>query len=251
MKIHLASISTQFSSILKHKIPYVLETFYYLNQNKGKVATQIKENIHKFDSFLLDSGAFTFMNNSKKSEINFDKYVENYANFINQYDVKYFFELDIDTVVGYKEVKRLRNKLEHLTNKQCIPVWHRSRGKDDWLDTIKNYNYVAVGGIVTKEIRKKEYYIFNWLLNTAKFENTKVHGLGFTSLKLLNKYPFYSVDSTNWTYGARFNVMFDFNYPNLKMINLNNQKRKVHHNIIHDYNCKQWGKFINYAKNNL
>ena len=55
--------------------------------------------------------------------------------FINTYKIDKFFELDIDSVVGYEEVLKLRKKLEHLTEKQCIPVWHTSRGKEDFLKT--------------------------------------------------------------------------------------------------------------------
>lgn len=247
MKIHLAGISTYYEAVKKHHIPYVLESFYYFRNNNSKTAKQICKDIDKFDSFLLDSGAFTFMRNVKKSKIDFDKYTEDYANFINKYNIKYFFELDIDSVVGYTEVKRLREKLESLTGKKCIPVWHRARGKNDWLKTIKEYDYVAVGGIVTKEIKRNEYYIFNWLIDTAKKEGVKVHGLGFTSLELLKKYRFFSVDSTSWLSGSRFNVVYTFEYTKLKANNFINRHRKVDWKTIDSYNCKEWGKFIKYA----
>lgn len=90
----------------------VLESYYYLRKNEEFMAL-----VHHFGSFLLDSGAFTFMSGSHKGEIDWDKYVEDYAAFINRHDVKLFFELDIDSVVGLAEVERLRAKLEMLTAK--------------------------------------------------------------------------------------------------------------------------------------
>ena len=42
-----------------------------------------------------------------------------------------------------EEVKRLRQKLEQLTNKQPIPVWHKSRGKEAYLQDVANYDYIA------------------------------------------------------------------------------------------------------------
>ena len=88
----------------------ILESFYYLRKNE-EFMTLVKH----FGSFLLDSGAFTFMSGSHKGGINWDEYVEEYAAFINRWNVQLFFELDIDSVVGLTEVERLREKLEALT----------------------------------------------------------------------------------------------------------------------------------------
>lgn len=131
---------------------YRLESFYYITEKDEPL-------IHKYKDFLLDSGAFTFMSDSKTS-IDWDEYVERYAGFINKHDIEHFFELDIDILVGINEVERLRYKLERLTNRQCIPVWHKSRGKDYWLKMVKDYDYVAIGGIASKEIKPSEYKYF-------------------------------------------------------------------------------------------
>ena len=89
-----------------------LESFYYISKKEIPF-------ISKYNNFLLDSGAFTFMSNSK-SRTDWDEYVERYADFINRHDIKHFFELDIDVLVGINEVERLRAKLEKLTNKKSI-----------------------------------------------------------------------------------------------------------------------------------
>ena len=101
----------------------ILETYYYLQNNK-----EFPRLIGNFQNFLLDSGAFTFM--SGAGVVDFDKYVEGYAAFIKKWNVKNFFELDIDSVVGIREVERLREKLERLSGRKPIPVWHKSRGKE-------------------------------------------------------------------------------------------------------------------------
>lgn len=220
---------------------YILESYYYIND------WQIKY-IKDFKLFLLDSGAFTFMSNSKK-QINWDKYVEEYADFINRYDVNYFFELDIDAIIGIKEVERLRDKLEKLTNKKCIPVWHKSRGLDYWKKIVREYDYVAIGGIVTKEIKPQEYKIFTALLKMAKDNNCKVHGLGFTNLKSLYKYHFYSVDSTSWKSGNRFGTIYIYKGNKLEQIKKDNKRTKSgnwYHKIEY-WNFKEWLKFQEYA----
>lgn len=217
---------------------YRLESFVYI---KGE-----EKNISKYKMFLLDSGAFTFMS-KVNGVVDWDNYIETYADFINKYDVKYFFELDIDVIVGIKEVERLRNKLESLTNKKCIPVWHKSRGLDYWKKMCKEYDYIAIGGIVTQEIKRTEYDVFYPLLKIAKENNTKVHGLGFTNLKGLEKYKFYSVDSTSWLSGNRFGAVYWFDGNTMQKKNKENGQRvKTHMTAINNFN--EWVKFSEHAE---
>ena len=243
MKVCLAG-TYAITNINKDKViesDYILESFYYMKE------WQIPY-INKVKLFLLDSGAFTFMSNSKKT-VNWDEYVEQYADFINKNNVKYFFELDIDSVVGIEEVERLRNKLEKLTNKKCIPVWHKSRGLDYWKKMVKEYDYVAIGGIVVKEIKKSDYKYFTPLLKMAKENNCKVHGLGFTNLKLLHKYPFYSVDSTSWKSGNRFGSLYVFKHNKLTTVKRPVDKRMKsgeYYSTVEYWNFKEWVKYQKY-----
>jgi hypothetical protein len=189
------------------------------------------------------------MNGIKKGKPNFDTYVESYAAFINKYDIKLFFELDIDAIVGIKEVERLRNKLEVLTNKKCIPVWHKSRGLEYWKKMTEQYDYVAIGGIVTKEIEKKDYNIFLYLLKIAKENNCLVHGLGFTKFEGMKKYKFHSVDSTAWLFGNRGGFLYQFENGNINKIAPKGMRLKPKQAAIHNFN--EWIKFANYAEDNL
>lgn len=241
MKIYLAGLSDKpFVEVQKAK--YVLESYYYIED------WQIPF-IHKWDNFLLDSGAFTFMSNRKQT-IDWDKYVEEYASFINKYNINYFFELDIDVIVGLKEVERLRSKLENLTNKKSIPVWHKSRGKDYWIKMCENYSYVAIGGIVTKEIKSSEYQYLNWFINEAHKRNCMVHGLGFTSMQYLSKIKFDSVDSTNWKSGGRFGQLHIFKNNTITSVSFKD-KRAKNYKQIDSFNFLEWVKFQEYAYKNL
>lgn len=225
----------------------ILESFYYLQNN-----TTFPKLISDFGSFLLDSGAFTFMSNSTTA-VDFDKYVEDYAAFINKWNVERFFELDIDSVVGLKEVERLRFKLEQLTGKKPIPVWHRTRGKDYFLKMCDNYPYVAIGGIVTKEIPIKKYeLLFPWFIQQAHKRGVKIHGLGYTNLKGLQKYRFDSVDSTAWLYGNRGGFVYRFNMNNGLMEQINvpsGMKMKSKEAAV--YNFNEWVRFQKYARVHL
>lgn len=181
MKVCLAGISSTSIPTRKEvkKIKFMLESFYLFSDWE-------LEEIKTKELFLLDSGAFTFMNGFK-GVIDWQEYIDKYANFIVKNNIKYFFELDIDALVGHEKVKQYRKYLEKKVGRKCIPVWHKSRGLDEWKKLTKEYDYVAIGGIVTKEIKPEEYKFFTPLLEIARKNKCKVHGLGFTNLKSLNR----------------------------------------------------------------
>ena len=146
MKLFLAGLSGSLGKYLNRDMIrgiYALESFYYADETTEKY-------LPFFGDFLLDSGAFTFFSSGK--QVDWDEYVEKYARFIVKNNVKHFFELDIDCIVGYDNVLKIRKYIEEKTGKKCIPVWHKSRGKEEFIKMCKEYNYVAIGGIVSKEI---------------------------------------------------------------------------------------------------
>lgn len=222
----------------------ILESFYYLRKNEEFMAL-----IKHFGSFLLDSGAFTFMTGAHKGAINWDEYVEEYARFINRHNTQLFFELDIDSVVGIRETERLREKLEDLTGKKPIPVWHKNRGKDYFIKMCKSYPYVALGGIVTKEIPRNIYEKgFPWFIRTAHENGAKIHGLGYTTISNLPFYHFDSVDSTAWLYGNRGGYLYKFNPQKgiMDKIEVNNSRLKSREGAVNNFN--EWVKLSEYAK---
>lgn len=225
----------------------ILESFYYLRSNDNFMPL-----IGQLGVFLLDSGAFTFMSGSHKGGVDWNKYVEEYAAFINKWNIDLFFELDIDSIVGIEKVERLRERLEALTGKKPIPVWHRSRGKEYFIQMCKNYPYVAVGGIVTKEIERKKYEsAFPWFIQTAHANGCKIHGLGYTTLVNLKKYHFDSVDSTAWLYGNRGGYLYKFNPRTglLEQIGKDGCRLKTREGAVNNFN--EWVKFSKYADKNL
>ena len=227
----------------------ILESFYYLRKN-----AEFMKLVPQLGSFLLDSGAFTFMSGSHKGDINWDKYVEEYATFINRWNVDLFFELDIDSIVGLNEVERLREKLKRLTGRKPIPVWHYNRGKEYFIKMCKEYSYVALGGMAgagDMANRKKFEKVFPWFINIAHQNNAKIHGLGYTAIKNLSQYRFDSVDSTAWLYGNRGGYLYKFNPKTglIDTIKANFKSRlKTKEGAVHNFN--EWIKLGIYAERN-
>lgn len=249
MNIYLAGNDGYHRSVeFLNKCPFslkeinILESYYYLKDNEHFMRL-----VPNFGNFLLDSGAFTFLQNSHKENIDWEQYVRSYAEFINQYDIKLFFELDIDALVGLEKVEYYRKLLEHLTKKKPIPVWHKNRSKEYFVEMCKNYPYVALGGIVIKEIPREKYErVFPWFIKTAHQYGCKIHGLGYTSIAGLHKYHFDSVDSTAWLYGNRGGYLYKFN-PNNGMFDKFKKDGRLKSRESAMFNFNEWIKFIKYA----
>lgn len=221
----------------------ILESFYYVDEWIIKL-------IPKLSKFMLDSGAFTFMT-SHKGKVDWNDYLKRYAKFVNEYDIKLFYELDIDSIVGYDKVLEMRKYLEAETGKRPIPVWHKSRGKQEFLKMCDEYDYVAIGGIVSKEITSQEYKYFPWFINEAHKRGARIHGLGFTNLEGIQKYRFDSVDSTSWTTGNRFGAVYRFNGKTMVKYGKKDGQRLADSRAVAVNNFNEWVKFQQYAKTHL
>lgn len=246
MKLYLAGQAPWkedglYNAEIQERRPYILESFYYATNWTEKM-------LPNFGSFLLDSGAFTmFSNGAKAKNIVWDEYVDRYADFVKRNKIKLFFELDIDPLVGYKRVLQLRTRLENAAGRPCIPVWHKSRGKDEFLKMCGQYKYVALGGIVSKEIVSSQYKYFPWFIQQAHKAGAKIHGLGFTALTQLDKYHFDSVDSTAWVSGNRFGAVYRFNGRTMEKLDKGDGQRMRDGKKVALNNFVEWCKFQQYA----
>ena len=235
-KEHLLGVEDRFVDVA------VLESFFYADK-------WVERNIPKLSRFLLDSGAFTIFSQGKR--VDWDNYLTRYIGFIKKNQVERFFELDIDPLVGYKRVLEMRERLEGETGRRCIPVWHKSRGKAAFLEMCRDYDYIAIGGIVSGEIKKSEYRFFPWFIQQAHRHGAKIHGLGFTNLSGVEQYHFDSVDSTAWNCGNRFGHIYRFNGRNIVSQKAPPGKRFADANALAIHNFNEWVKFQRYAEKYL
>lgn len=229
--------------------PYILESFFYADADTERL-------IPYFGDFLLDSGAFTFCGTGGFTIDQFDSYLERYADFINRNKIDKFFELDVDSITGYEKVLEYRRKLERLTGKQPIPVWHISRGKDEFIRHCDEFPYVALGGYVAaikaSDPRQKAYVkAYPWFINEAHKRGKKIHGLGFTSLSGLEQYHFDSVDSTAWTTGNRFGYLYWFDGKTMRKKDAPKGHRIGDSRAAALNNFTEWVKYQQYADKHL
>ena len=172
---------------------------YFYIKNKKELAELIRNNSKEI---LIDSGAHSFQ---KGKKVDWVEYTKEYAQFIKWFDkpnVIGYFEMDVDNIIGYDKVLELRKILESVSNK-IIPVWHKNRGIEEFKKMCWNYSgkVIAITGFKNEDIKDEQYLMF---LKYAKKYNCKVHCLGMTRKKVLDKVPFDYVDSSSWKQSGIF-----------------------------------------------
>jgi len=250
MKVYLAGFKTIEKKYTEPtKDIYLLSSFY--EHRNGRYGNYILG-----DNHILDSGAFSFFGGGKK--VDWDNYTLQYCKFIKDTKQKLFFELDIDKVTSLTHAEILRDKIEQSTGMQPIPVWRPSRGIEYWHKMCEEYNYVAIsasGAYDSAWTRKKKFIpILQTMLSIARKNSTKVHGLGMTSMSLIQKLRFDSIDSTTWLNAAKFgefqwfsnNIINKKQARQLKKKTIKNKEKEM---LNHNFN--EWVKFQKYADKNL
>lgn len=253
MKIFLSALENQscgksdgnrqLAYILKeHGVPmkYNLMSYFYVRNGNG-IAEYIRDNS---ELIMIDSGAHTLQ---KGKKVDWMAYTESYAEFIKKFDrtnVVGYFEMDVDNVIGYDNVIKLRKILEKASDK-IIPVWHDNRGIADFVSMCKEYSgkTVAISGFAGMDIQDHQYIMF---LKKAKEYGCKVHCLGMTRKKVLDKVPFDYTDSSSWVqdsiYGRirnRGQVSRDFSRTNRSTVLIENYKAGVK---MQEHYYQKWRK---------
>lgn len=229
----------------KSLAPFILESFVQVTPDSTKL-------LRCYPFYMLDSGAFSFMTGTKQyTKAAFMAYVDKYIAYVNENNIKHFFEMDVDCVLGYKKVLELREYINSETGKKCIPVWHKSRGKYEFEKMCEEHDYVAIGGIVSKEIEPKHYHVLPKLIVEAHRRKAKIHGLGFTSMKWLPMCHFDSVDSTAWLAGCRFGYLYKFNGRKMVQIHKPEGTRMKDSVAVATHNFKEWVNFQKWAVSHL
>jgi hypothetical protein len=195
------------------KIGHKLHSYYHIPLFEKKWWEMNTQN--KVELFL-DSGAFSAWSQGKNIDI------QEYIYFIkeNKSVINVYSNLD---VIGNAQATWNNQMIMEKSGLVPIPCFHY--GEDEvWLKRIlsKKYEYIALGGMVpisTKDLIYWLDYLFTKYLTDSKgIPNIKIHGFGLTSLTLMLRYPWYSVDSTSWVVTGRMGSIYIPKFRNGKWI---------------------------------
>jgi hypothetical protein len=159
-----------------------------------------KTNGKKQVDLFLDSGAFSAW--SQGVEIDIQEYIafiKKNKNFINVY-------ANLDAI-GDPEKTLQNQKIMEKAGLTPIPCYHYGEDIKYFQMYIKKYSYVALGGMVPISSRDLAPWLTNlfcnYICDESGMPKVKIHGFGMTSLSLMLRFPWYSVDSTSWVMTGR------------------------------------------------
>ena len=190
---------------------HILQSFVYAKDADAERYKDCK-------SFMMDSGAFTLMMSKTKAK-NFDivKFTKDYGNFVKKYDIDNFVELDVDGIYGIPTYLDTLHRLQDITGKDPVRVFHGWRGKDYFQELVKQKDRICLGGVAVGLSRKQSFNYFNWFIDEAHRNNCKIHGLAVTSDKFLRRFNFDSVDSSTWSFSVRGGWIYRFDGSGLSV----------------------------------
>jgi hypothetical protein len=182
--------------------PYMLESYHYM---KPQIVAAIRDNK---SSVFLDSGAFSMF--TQGVEVN----LESYARFIENHQDIIHVASNLDAIGrGYEQLSYDRQKQLERMGAKIKPV-HHVRDADEWLQRYldEGYDYIFLGGMVPETTPVLMHWLdhvwHHYLTNADGTPKVKVHGFGLTTLTLMFRYPWYSVDSTSWVMTAQFGSIY-------------------------------------------
>lgn len=159
----------------------------------------------KEKKLFIDSGAFSANSRGKVIDIN------NYIKFIKQNINEITVYAGLDVIGDYKKTRTNVEEMERQ-GLRPLPTFHYGSPIDELKRMLEKYNYIAIGGLVPI-IKRKD--VINKFLDSVfsemgKGKVIKLHGFGLTTQSLLEKYPFYSCDSTAAIMGGGMGRIVEF-----------------------------------------
>jgi hypothetical protein len=170
----------------------VLESYAYKSNVLHHLAAETLD-------LFLDSGAYTAKTQGREIDL-----VE-YCDFIDEHKDKVTCYAGLDVIGDHRGTMK---NIDFMVKRGLMPIptFHYGEPYDALLE-YRKFPYMALGGIV-KLARPAMYAFFdecwNYLVDEEGRPTTKVHGFGLTVDDAMQRYPWYSVDSTTWLNGGRF-----------------------------------------------
>lgn len=211
MKLYFAGDSWNEVLIQAHRdkfncLPRILKSYWYLKDNEREF------NQCKTDDFFLDSGAFSAW--TKNAQIK----VEEYVDYVHSKPGRWSAVSCLDVIGDFRATMKNQAYMESRGVK-ALPVFHMSNPQESYMALerlCEEYEYFSLGGVAGANfgVKKKQAHLdkcFNIIGRYwRKGKKVKVHGFGVTNRTFVERYPFYSCDSTSWMSVARFGGAITF-----------------------------------------
>jgi len=200
---------------------YKLHSYFHCSKSNGLEYRWFNMNKQNKVDLFLDSGAFSAW--TQGTYINLDEYIKfclehlDVVTAIANLDVipgKPYQQLtqeDIDNSArqGWQNYKKMLKA--GIPKKKLVHIFHQ--GEDfKWLRRmVKQIPYIGLSPANDKTTNQRIHWLdacMDYVVDKEGMPIVKFHGFAATSLRLMLRYPWYSVDSTSWVVTGRMGSIY-------------------------------------------
>ncbi len=194
---------------------HILESWHYVG--KQKFVDEMRANQARI---FLDSGAFS------AHTLGVELKVSEYCDYIkrNQDILRVEDGIVMASVLdGIGDpLQTWRNQYEmELRGVRPLPCFHAGEDERYLEHYVANYPYITLGGMVGSSTKQLQLWLDRvwdkYLVDGSGRAKVKVHGFGITSVPLMERYPWYSCDSSSWIQSTSFGVIVTPKYGPLSI----------------------------------
>lgn len=219
MKVFLAAVYTnnymqgqkQHDALTDHEkaitrnLPNILESWHYVG--KQRYVDQMRADGAKI---FLDSGAFSAWTLGHTMSLpDYCEYIKRNMDILRVEDGDVMASV-LDGIGDPLQTWRNQYEME-LRGVRPLPCYHFGEPEEFLVHYIQNYNYITIGGMVGKTPKTLETWLDRvwerYMVDGSGRAKVKVHGFGLTSIPLMERYPWYSCDSSSWIQATAFGVV--------------------------------------------
>lgn len=198
-----------------NQYPHLLESYHYVHKPQFVEAMRSRG-----DKVFIDSGAFSAYTLGVIIDIEeYCKYIQTNIDIIREEDgVALASVLDGigDPLLTYQNQKRMEQL--GVTPLPCFHAGEDERYLEYYLD---NYPYLTLGGMVGSSTKQLIIWLdrmwSNYIIDEQGRPRKKIHAFGITSVEIMKRYPWHSVDSSSWVQSAAFGTIITPDFGTLQV----------------------------------
>lgn len=196
-------------------LPHLLESYHYIH--KDSFVQAIRE---KGDKIFLDSGAFSAYTLGVDLDLpTYCDYIKRNSDIIRVDDG--IVMASVLDGIGDPQLTYENQLAMERHGVRPLPCFHA--GEDEryleWY--VQNYEYITLGGMVGSSTKQLMIWLDRmwdkYLTDGSGNPRIKVHGFGITSIPIMERYPWWSCDSSSWIQSAAYGSVITPEYGPLSV----------------------------------
>lgn len=200
---------------LVENIPHILESWHYVGKQKF-----VDEMRADGAQIFLDSGAFSAYTLGVELKVSdYCDYIQRNRDILRVEDGVVMASV-LDGIGDPLQTWRNQYEME-LRGVRPLPCFHSGEDERYLEHYVANYEYITLGGMVGASTKQLCVWLDRmwdrYLTDGAGHPKVKVHGFGITAVPIMERYPWFSCDSSSWIQSAAFGSIVSPDYGPLNV----------------------------------